>query len=338
MVQQGSPTEETKRQHAAMSWTGCYDDDCLVHLSEKDGSGWFPKKPRGQLNVLTKRYKPKPSLQWWEKPAGGSARKPTPTLQRKDAILQEDQQQESETMEDQRLYGGDREIPPSPSPESNTPDETDYGISDDEFEINDEEILTFQIEGPEPVRKIALHVAQQCEKVFPVIAGRRVIHPDELNIMLDQIRIMFWKYPRVMIRAKAEDFLTERPPLGSVFDPSGAYTAPDGIFISRDLRNKVRTLKERYRKIQEYQDQYFQKQIPEKERDELIARILHAPDVRVLVGPSWTGIVEGELRIHTTGPVVTVKDDGGVTFKPRDPFAGWTITLSSNQSGNFRDL
>lgn len=32
--------------HANISWTGCYDDYCFTHKSEKDGSGWYPKKPR----------------------------------------------------------------------------------------------------------------------------------------------------------------------------------------------------------------------------------------------------------------------------------------------------
>lgn len=31
--------------HERLSWTVCYDDDCPVHLSEKNGSGWFPGRP-----------------------------------------------------------------------------------------------------------------------------------------------------------------------------------------------------------------------------------------------------------------------------------------------------
>ncbi|KAG0134156.1 hypothetical protein HOY82DRAFT_537724 [Tuber indicum] len=30
--------------HAEMSWTACYNDDCKIHLHEKQGSGWFPKR------------------------------------------------------------------------------------------------------------------------------------------------------------------------------------------------------------------------------------------------------------------------------------------------------
>ena len=31
-------------QHLGLSWTACYNDECLVHLSEKQGEGLFPRK------------------------------------------------------------------------------------------------------------------------------------------------------------------------------------------------------------------------------------------------------------------------------------------------------
>ena len=43
---------KAKPDHATLSWTGCYDNDCYIHLSDKQGSGWFPKQPRRkQLNA-----------------------------------------------------------------------------------------------------------------------------------------------------------------------------------------------------------------------------------------------------------------------------------------------
>ena len=43
---------KAKLNHAMLSWTGCYDDDCYIHLSDKQGLGWFPKRPQGkQLNA-----------------------------------------------------------------------------------------------------------------------------------------------------------------------------------------------------------------------------------------------------------------------------------------------
>ena len=43
---------KAKPNHATLSWTGCYDDDCYIHLLDKQGSGWFSKRPQGkQLNT-----------------------------------------------------------------------------------------------------------------------------------------------------------------------------------------------------------------------------------------------------------------------------------------------
>ena len=37
---------QTVNPHRLLHWTGCYDDDCHIHLSGKEGSNYFPKKPR----------------------------------------------------------------------------------------------------------------------------------------------------------------------------------------------------------------------------------------------------------------------------------------------------
>ena len=43
---------KAKPNHTTLSWTGCYDNDCYIHLSDKQGLGWFPKQPQGkQLNA-----------------------------------------------------------------------------------------------------------------------------------------------------------------------------------------------------------------------------------------------------------------------------------------------
>ena len=42
---------KAKPDHATLSWTSCYDNDCYIHLSDKQGLGWFSKRPREkQLN------------------------------------------------------------------------------------------------------------------------------------------------------------------------------------------------------------------------------------------------------------------------------------------------
>ena len=39
---------KAKPDHATLSWTGCYDDNCYIHLSDMQGSRWFPKRPQGK--------------------------------------------------------------------------------------------------------------------------------------------------------------------------------------------------------------------------------------------------------------------------------------------------
>src|SRR5207344_2652656 len=34
--------------HDALSWTMCYTDSCITHISSKEGANWFPQGPRKQ--------------------------------------------------------------------------------------------------------------------------------------------------------------------------------------------------------------------------------------------------------------------------------------------------
>lgn len=34
-------------QHSTISWTTCYNDNCITHNSSKIDAGWYPQKPRG---------------------------------------------------------------------------------------------------------------------------------------------------------------------------------------------------------------------------------------------------------------------------------------------------
>jgi hypothetical protein len=51
-----SGCDTTSGNHAALSWTTCYSDECTVHKSDKQGSGWYPKEPRRQLAVAGRTH------------------------------------------------------------------------------------------------------------------------------------------------------------------------------------------------------------------------------------------------------------------------------------------
>ena len=44
----GKYANQEEADHAATTWTQCYNDYCWIHQSDKDGSGWYPRKPRKQ--------------------------------------------------------------------------------------------------------------------------------------------------------------------------------------------------------------------------------------------------------------------------------------------------
>lgn len=50
------PTPAVRHEH--LSWTACYNDNCLVHLSEKEGSGWYPKPSRPQSTASDSSEEP----------------------------------------------------------------------------------------------------------------------------------------------------------------------------------------------------------------------------------------------------------------------------------------
>ena len=58
VVNKRDPDEQASKdahEHSLLSWTGCYDDDCQVHKSEKDGSGWYPRAPKKSKRESTKK-------------------------------------------------------------------------------------------------------------------------------------------------------------------------------------------------------------------------------------------------------------------------------------------
>ncbi len=38
--------QQRHNEHTGLCWTACHDDACYIHLSDKEGSGWFPRIPK----------------------------------------------------------------------------------------------------------------------------------------------------------------------------------------------------------------------------------------------------------------------------------------------------
>ena len=264
--------EKKRRDHALISWTACYNNYCSIHLSEKEGSGWYPSRPRKELNMMIRR---KPLKQLRD---GGNARHPgSPPLRREDATLQENQDpgapeiQPDTNTEVQRITWQQPsnqprfvlKVPttePDPSEDSPPPSSDDGGMEldgviedTDEDSDEDEEGFTWTVEGPLQLHRILEIAKEYIPIAFPIHGPKRLLHPMLFDVMIDKIRTAFWNHDLAPTRYDYARFIVERPPLGSQFLKDGSYTMPDGHVITRSMRMAVLDAKRRYR---EAQDQY----------------------------------------------------------------------------------
>jgi len=55
--------ERKQKEHDALHWTGCYNDNCWVHDSEKVARGWYPKKSNATRSGWNQPYETKAPAQ-----------------------------------------------------------------------------------------------------------------------------------------------------------------------------------------------------------------------------------------------------------------------------------
>jgi len=110
---------------------------------------------------------------------------------------------------------------------------------------------------------MVLHIARRFEEVFPMIQGKRRLHAYELDQTLVQLRNMFWGYRQAFADRETHCYVREAVPLGSTFDPNGGYITPDSVHISRQMRERVRLLAQRYKEIECIQNQWHNDEITE---------------------------------------------------------------------------
>ena len=64
-IHSDSSKMQSDPEHSTLSWTGCFDDDCYWHQSDKEGSGWYLKKPRTHSHPVSDDQNPMhPYIGW----------------------------------------------------------------------------------------------------------------------------------------------------------------------------------------------------------------------------------------------------------------------------------
>jgi hypothetical protein len=196
----------TSDDHAMMSWTACYDDECYTHMSDKQGSGWFPT--RKSRSVCFSRGGPNYHLQ--------------------DETMGEGSEEDaSET---------------SGSEEGEIVEETN---EDSDEEEPDELMQAFPAGDVTPVI-LRLIIRKRLEVFPYLHDGRQYVNDEKLCDLYDDIRRAVWAMPAAPGAINYSRIVQERPPIGSRFTARGGYTTPEGIVICRTLRAKVADLHRSY--------------------------------------------------------------------------------------------
>ncbi len=111
----------------------------------------------------------------------------------------------------------------------------------DDDALGDNELLHFTVDGLELIQRMILYIARRFEEIFPEIQGKRRLHALEFELTLAQLKAMFWDYRQISLDSENYSYVQEVVLIGSIFN-LGGYTILDGIYISKQMRERVRLL------------------------------------------------------------------------------------------------
>jgi hypothetical protein len=224
----GKEQEDVATAHAKLHFSGCYNDQCEVHRTAKDGAGWYPQRPRRQ-----------PQPRDHEGPDGA------------DVWNKADQETKIERINAipiARPLTPPPTYDPTPSGHVSFADTRLYSSPDEssteeEDEQENEPPLVLRVENDSPMLNLLRLITTRSRNVFRKTGDTWRMDPGQFDELLKEMRRQVWNQPLTLgWSGPPRTLVTEAVPLGSVFLPDGSYTAPDGTIMPREQRIKVMTL------------------------------------------------------------------------------------------------
>lgn len=222
--------KEQRHGHGSLHWRFCYDDACPTHRSSKIDAGFWPST------------------------SSGSVQPPTPP-ESESAIVDEDNESDSGGKENKSPQENQEDsAEDSESEEASSENSEDDDTSESDEESNPE-VLHFSVDAPAPMMKMIKYMARNFEYLFPQVHGKRYLNPTQLDAMFISIRAMFWTHRRIDVQYDFSTLITERIPIGSIITPHG-YITPNNEVVTKEMRQAVRDLGEKYRYAQRSQSKH----------------------------------------------------------------------------------
>ena len=221
-----------------------------------------------------------------------------------------------------------------------TEDESDYSDAGSESSPLDIDLAHFTIEAPRPVLDLIMKIQQYSEEIFPIVAGKRRMNPRRLDILLSEIRWMFWNYRQINNEHDTQNLIKECVPIGSRFSSDGSYMTPDGFHISKAMRDRVKILSLRYHEVCQMQELYQEEALTFPELKEKLNTHLRQWTLPPLLPPGpalpvWNGMILGHIKAKTNGLVKLDFTNGKVRITPRNGPLHWEVCLEDSSSTTY---
>lgn len=221
--------------HAGLTWIACYDDDCAIHMSDKQGSGWWPTgKSRSVCRTIGQ---PSQAVRF----VGGHP------LPEDSSTGEESEQEESEPEQEPRqVVRYPAGYPPQQEESSEEEGEASETESVEEPVGVTEFTRTFY--SNDPTLRLLKAVADSRPLLLPWGSEGRSLMVDESELweLFTKMRRVLWDVPHAKNSIDYHRIVQEFPPLGSRFTPQGGYFTPEGICITRTMRMDVMKIKADY--------------------------------------------------------------------------------------------
>ena len=237
--------------HDSLSWTACYDDQCQVHLSEKQDSGWYPRVPHHQVAVANSEAYASEDDEGW-----GPA-----TDSEEGELVERSESSNSNTLSNIReLHQADIEVREEliktyrerlsyAEERANHLSSALYKAEEYARSVSGEYPMNAMFESLTPEEKTllagrigVLALVQQFEELFKSVArelatgdmgGLAVIE----GIVARRIRETLQGEPCDML-----ELVHIKPPRGSKFLKDGGVLLPDGRLVPWAMRNRAREI------------------------------------------------------------------------------------------------
>lgn len=278
--------KHTQDNHAMESWTACYDDYCAIHMSDKQGSGYWPAKVT--RSVCRTMGQP-----------GRTVRYPAGYPPQQDSTSEEEEETSSEE------EGEVSEVESNGTPE-------EVGTID----------FTRTADANDVIHRVLALVWESKNLIFPWNADgdEQLVNDSEFWIMIGKLRAILWHMPHEKHSVDHLKIVHEFPPLGSRFTDRGGYFTPADVCITRSLRTRVMELKRAY--MSEVTDQA--KRIPSQNKAVMYAEDRPRPLLPLEYGQEplavrkrpqvpRAGDATGVYAPHVPRSLVGPRSDGQIT-------------------------